>query len=291
MELLPIEGTFAREVRGVSLWEAFDDARAQAIRRAFSEHPVLVFRRQTLTEEELVAFGRLLGGPEEYVEKSWHSTRSEVSLVSNMRNALGEPVGGLSSKELNWHTDQSYNADPVTGCFLYAQVVPEARSRTSWADMYGAYDALPEDLKGRIDDLVAVFSYAARTGSVIRSADEKVVNMSYAARIQATPDVMHRLVHAHPVNGRKSLYLDPGTVTGIVGMPDDEAQDLLEELRTHATRSGNVYDHQWRVGDLVLWDNAVTLHRRDAFADDQNRLMKRMIIRLPAATHIVPAAA
>lgn len=288
MELLPIDGTFAREVRGAGLWEM---ANGDAIREAFSEHPVLVFRRQALTEDELIAFGRLLGGPEAYIERSWHSSNAEVSIVSNMRNALGDPVGGLASKELHWHTDQSYNADPVTGCFLYAQVVPEAGSRTSWANLYGAYDALPDRLKERLDGLVGIFSYAARTGSVIRAADGQTVNMSYAERIRATPDVRHPLVNVHPKTGRKSLYIDPGTVTGIVGMPEDEARRLLEELRETATRSGNVYDHHWRVGDLVLWDNAVTLHRRDAFADDQNRLMKRMIIRLPADTHIVPAVA
>jgi len=288
MDLLPIDGTFAREVRGVGLWEM---ANGDAVREAFSEHPVLVFRRQALTEDELIAFGRLLGGPEAYIERSWHSSKAEVSIVSNMRNALGDPVGGLASKELHWHTDQSYNADPVTGCFLYAQVVPEAGSRTSWANLYGAYDALPDRLRQRLDGLVGIFSYAARTGSVIRSADGQTVNMSYAERIRATPDVAHPLVNVHPQTGRKSLYIDPGTVTGIVGMPEDEARKLLEELRDVATRSGNVYDHQWRVGDLVLWDNAVTLHRRDAFADDQNRLMKRMIIRLPADTHIVPAVA
>lgn len=288
MELLPIDGTFAREVRGANLWEL---ASGDAIREAFSEHPVLVFRRQALTEDELIAFGRVLGGPEAYIERSWHSSKAEVSIVSNMRNALGDPIGGLASKELHWHTDQSYNADPVTGCFLYAQVVPEAGSRTSWANLYGAYEALPDRLKRRLDGLVGIFSYAARTGSVIRSADGQTVNMSYAERIRSTPDVRHPLVNFHPQTGRKSLYIDPGTVTGIVGMPAEEAQDLLEELRDIATRSGNVYDHHWRVGDLVLWDNAVTLHRRDAFADDQNRLMKRMIIRLPTDTHIVPALA
>lgn len=287
LELVPIDGTFAREVRGVALWEPGDTA---ALRDAFARHPLLVFRRQSLGEDELLAFGSALGRPERYVERSWWSRRPEVSVVSNLRNGRGEPIGGLSSKALEWHTDQSYNAMPITGCFLYAQVVPAHGGRTSWADLYGAYDALPADTARRVDRAVGTFSYAARTRSVIPGADGPAVNQSYDERIRTTPDVRHALVHASPLTGRKALYIDPGTLVAIDGMPDDEAQDLFAELLRHATRSGNVYHHAWQVGDLVLWDNAVTLHRRDAFDDADARLMKRMIIRLPGDAHIVPTA-
>jgi alpha-ketoglutarate-dependent taurine dioxygenase len=103
--------------------------------------------------------------------------------------------------------------------------------------------------------------------------------------------VRHPLVHASPVTGRKALYIDPGTLVAVDGMRDDEARALFDELLAAATRAGNVHRHRWQVGDLVLWDNAVTLHRRDAFADEQGRLMKRMIIELPRERHVVPAAA
>ena len=130
LDLVPLAGSFAREVRGVSLHDPLDGVLGSALREAFSQHPVLVFRRQALGEDELVAFASALGTPERYVERSWWSSRPEVSIVSNMRNGTGELIGGLSSRELEWHTDQSYNAEPVTGCFLYAQVVPEAGGRT-----------------------------------------------------------------------------------------------------------------------------------------------------------------
>lgn len=288
-ELIPIHGSFAREVRGVALWQELAGAAGAALRAAFAEHPLLVFRRQALGEDELLAFGRALGVPQRYIERGWWSSRPEISVVSNMRNGLGQPIGGLSSKELNWHTDQSYNAVPVTGCLLYAQVVPQAGSRTSWADLYAAYDALPADLKRTLDGAVGTFSYAARTGAVIPGVDGETVVQSYAERIRSTPDVRHALVHAHPASGRKALYIDPGTLIGIDGMPHDEARALFDELLRHATRPGNVYTHDWQVGDLVLWDNAATLHRRDAFADEQSRLLKRMIISLPAESHILPA--
>ena len=208
-DLVPLQDGFAMEMRGVALWRDIHGPAGNTIREAFARHPVLVFRRQSLTEDELVAFARTVGTPREYVERSWHSSRPEVSVVSNMRNGAGELVGGLSSNELNWHTDQSYNASPVTGCFLYAQVVPAAGSRTSWADLYGAYASLPDDVRERIDNAVGTFSYAARTRSVIPGADGQVVNQSYDERIRTTPDVRHALVHTHPVTRRKALYMDP----------------------------------------------------------------------------------
>ena len=290
LQLRPIADSFAREVRGLDLWQDLDGAAGAALRAAFADHPLLVFRRQALSEDELLAFGRALGAPRQYIERGWWSSRPEISVVSNMRNGLGQPIGGLSSKELNWHTDQSYNAAPVTGCFLYAQVVPEAGSRTSWADLYGAYDALPAGMQQQLDGAVGIFSYAARTGAVIPGVDGETVLQSYAERIRNTPDVRHALVHMHPVSGRKAIYIDPGTLIGIDGMAPDEAHALFAELLRLATAPGNVYRHDWQVGDLVLWDNAATLHRRDAFADEQNRLLKRVIINLPAASHILPAA-
>ena len=304
IELQAIDASFARQVHGLNLWQLLDhgttpsqsqsqsqiDTIQEELRAAFNEHPVLVFRRQCLSEDELLALGRVFGQPAEYVERSWHSSRPEISIVSNMRNSAGDYIGGLSSKELNWHTDQSYNAAPVTGCFLYAQVVPDDGSRTSWASLYAGYESLPEETKSRIEHAVGIFSYAARTGAVITGdKDEQVVQQTYRARIDASPDVKHPLVSRHPLSGRKSFYIDPGTLIGIEAMSEQDSGPLLAQLRQAATCAANVYHHCWQLGDLVLWDNAVTLHRRDAFADEQTRLLKRMIINLPAATHIIPA--
>lgn len=285
-----LDSSFAREMRHLNLWDPLDGDAGAALKAAFADHPVLVFRRQSLREDELVALGNALGVPREYVERSWWSSRPEVCVVSNMQNGAGKPVGGLSSRELNWHTDQSYNATPVTGCFLYAQVVPETGSRTSWASLYGAYDALPDEWKSRLEGAVGTFSYAARTTSVIPGVDGAVLQQSYEERIRTTPDVRHALVHTHPASGRKAIYMDPGTLIAVDGMSRDECDELFALLLECATGEGNVYHHDWQVGDLVLWDNAVTLHRREAFPDEQGRLLKRMIIDLPADTHIRPAA-
>lgn len=286
MRLEPIGDSFAREVKGVPLWQPIGAATAAAIRDAYQAHALLVFRRQPLSEDELYRFGKAVGEPKPYVEAHWQSSYREIVLLSNMRNAAGDLFGGLSNRELTWHTDQSYYAEPVTGCYLYGVEVPGDGGNTSWASLYGAYDSLPRGLQEKVEDMVGVFSYRSRAQKTQRKAD----NQSIDARILSTPDVKHALVNTHPKSGRKALYIDPKTVTGIVGVPDGAARDLFDELLSYAVRPENVYRHDWRPGDMVLWDNAVLLHHRQPFPNSQNRLLKRMIIGLSPAEHIIPAA-
>lgn len=280
---------FACEITGINLWELQPDGVLETLRDAYCEHGLLVFRRQVLTEAELIDVARIFGAPEVYVEKGWHSHLPEVSVVSNMRNGAGHMVGGLSSKELNWHTDQSYNQYPVTGCFLYAQVVPASGSRTSWASLHGAYEALGASERQRVDAAKGTYSYAARTGTVTPGVSSTEMNQTFAERIRNTPDVQHALVNCNPKSGRPALYLDPGTLIALDGKQDESTLAFLDALTGYATADANVYHHDWQLGDLVLWDNAVTLHRRDAFDDEESRMMKRMIFSLPAERHICPA--
>ena len=283
-----INATFAREVANATLWADIEPL-VEPLRNAFCEHPVLVFRHQALGSAHLLALGRALGTPARYIEKSWWTAQPEISNVSNMRDGNGAAIGGLSSRELNWHTDQSYNAAPVTGCYLYAQVVPDAGGKTSWANLYGAYAALPTKLRNVVDNAVGTFSYAARTGAVIPNADADAVQQSYVERIRTTPDVKHPLVNTNPATGAKALYIDPGTLVAIDGMSTSACQALTEELLHYATLPRNIYQHDWEVGDLVLWDNAATLHQRDPFPNDQCRLLRRMILDLPRERHIFPS--
>lgn len=289
MKIEPIAGSFAREVTGVDLWRPLSDAEVQLLREAYAECPVLVFRRQALNSEDLLRFAGYLGTAQRYVERSWWSERPEISFVSNMRNDAGEAIGGLSSRELNWHMDQSYNAVPVTGCMLYAQVLPESGSRTCWSSLYGGWESLDASFKTSLVGAAGVFSYAARTGYVIPGgADEGAVQQSYSERILETPDVRHPLVHTHPLSGRQALYFDPGTTIAIDGVEGNASDRLFDAMLDASTDEKNVYEHDWEVGDLVLWDNAATLHRRDAFGDNECRLLKRIILDLPPERHIIP---
>lgn len=284
MQIDPIGDSFVQEVKDLPLWGPVDDAEAAAIRDAFRESGVLVFRRQSLSERELLDFGKIIGRPGLYAEEGWYSSFPEVILLSNMRRQDGEMLGGLANKELTWHTDQSYYATPVTGCFLYAVELPEKGGGTSWTSLYKAYETLPTELVSAVDGAVGTFSFAARVGTNPAKED----NHDRAKRLAETPDVKHPLVNVEPGTGRKALYIDPNTVTGIDGMPQDEADDLLDRLLAHATQPAHVYDHEWGPGDLVLWDNAVVLHKRAQFPEECTRLVKRMIINLDPARHIIP---
>lgn len=288
LEFIPSGNSFAREVRGQNLWESVSQANAEAIRNAYREDGLLVFRRQALSEKELLGFGKIIGDPAIYAEKAWLSTEPEVIILSNLRDADGQMLGGLANHELTWHTDQSYYARPVTGCFLYGVELPAEGGMTSWSSLIRAYETLPPALKKAVDGAVGTFSFAARVAPLHPGRDAK--NHDLATRVAATPDVKHPLVNTNPATGRKSLYIDPKTVTGIDGMPQDEANDLLDQLLAHTVQPENVYDHDWQPGDLVLWDNAVVLHKREAFPNECHRLVNRMIINLNPSQHVIPPA-
>ncbi len=278
----PIDGNFAFEVRGLSLWQPLEDRAAAEIAEIWSRQGVLVFRRQSLSEAELVAFSRRFGEPDVIVRTDWQAATPEVLQISNMKDSAGRSIGGLGAGELGWHTDQSYVAEPATGSVLYMVEMPRDGGRTYWANLQLAYDALPEKTKARIEGLSAVYDYVAR-----QSTYDDEPEMTAELR-RKTPPVTHPLVNRHPVTGRKSLYLDPTTSVGIAEMPGAAGRQLLDELNAHATQPDFVYAHEWQIGDVVMWDNGFLLHRRDPFDAGQNRLLKRTTLRLSPAQHIVP---
>ncbi len=278
-----LNGSFVREVQGVSLWSELDQATVDELEDLWSTHGVMVFRRQALSEDELLRFGRRFGEMEAVVRQDWTASgRPEVVRISNMRNEAGERIGGLGSNELAWHADQSYMADPATGAMLYMVEMPRTGGNTYWANLQLAYDALPQAMKTRLEGVCAIFSYAKRQAGY---KEEKPLAESIK---QQTPDVMHPIVNVHPQTGVKSLYLDPSTTSGIVGMSDRDGQQLREDLTEHATQPEFVYRHDWQIGDLVMWDNGLVLHRRDPFDTAQNRLLKRTTVRLSPKRHILP---
>jgi taurine dioxygenase len=278
----PIDGSFACEVHGVSLWRPLDDTTVADIAAFWSSRGVLVFRRQSLSEAELVAFSRRFGDPDVIVRTDWQAATPEVLQISNMKDSAGRSIGGLGAGELGWHTDQSYVADPATGSVLYMVEMPRDGGRTYWANLQLAYDALPEKTKSQIEGLNAVYDYVAR-----QSTYDDEPEMSEELR-RKTPPVTHPVVNRHPVTGRKSLYLDPTTSVGIAELPGAPGRELLDELNAHATQPEFVYAHKWQIGDVVMWDNGFLLHRRDPFDGSQNRLLKRTTLRLSPAHHIVP---
>lgn len=280
-----IGDSFAREVSGLQLWEKLDPKTINELRAVWAEHGILVFRRQCLSEDELADFCGNFGPLELTVRTDWASpVRPEVGIISNLKDGEGKAIGGLGDGELQWHSDQSYMMNPATGALLYAVEIAHEGGTTFWANLAEAYVALPEGLRRAVEGRRAIFSYAKRLAGY---KEEKDRTISEEAK-KRTPDVLHSLVHVHPVTGRKALYLDPTTMTGIADMDDASGLALIEELTAFATQRQFVYQHEWQVGDTLLWDNGFLLHRRDPFPATERRLMKRMTILLPRDRHIVP---
>ena len=284
LQIQPLMGSFAREVLGLRLWEQPDSETVNQLRQLWAHHPVLVFRRQALAEHELADFSALFGPLERVVRTEWASpVVPEIGLISNLKDGQAKPIGGLGDGELQWHSDQSYMMKPATGAALYAVELPPEGGTTSWVDLSAAYAALPGRLKRLVEGRQAVFSY------VKRLAGYQGVDGSISAEAKRkTPPVMHPLVHSHPVTCRKSLYLDSTTTVGIAGMDARSGTALLDEIYSFATRPEFVYRHDWQVGDVVMWDNGSTMHRREPFDPAARRLMKRTTVFLSRERHIVP---
>ena len=215
MKIRSIDGSFAHEVSGLELWRSLSAQTVEAIRDAWSRHGVLVFRRQALSEEEYAAFGRCFGELDRSVRPDWGSAHDTgVIHISNLRNGQGESIGGLGAGEFDWHTDQSYVANPSTGSMLYMIEMPPAGGGTYWANLKLAWEALPEATKRRIEPLHVVYDYLLR-----QSTYDDEAPMSEELR-RRTPPVSHPLVNIHPVTGERALYLDPVTAAGIEGWPN-----------------------------------------------------------------------
>jgi alpha-ketoglutarate-dependent taurine dioxygenase len=284
LETRVLDNSLACEVVGLRLWEPQDDQTIDELRALWAHHPVLVFRRQALSEDELADFSALFGPLERIVRTEWASpVRPEVGVISNLKDAQGKPIGGLGDGELQWHSDQSYMLNPATGAMLYALELPPEGGATSWVDLCAAYAGLPDRLKRAVEGRRAIFNYAKRLAGY--QGVDRVISEEAKRK---TPPILHPLVHIHPITGRKALYLDSTTTVGIDGMDEASGSALLEEIYEFVTPPEFVYRHYWQVGDALLWDNGFTMHRREPFDPSSRRLMKRTTIFLSGERHIVP---
>ena len=285
MRLTALQDTFAHEVLDLNLWKDLDERTLNRLRIAWRRHGVLLFRRQSLSESELVSFFSHFGKSEVIVRTDWQSrNRDEVIHISNMKDASGRSIGGLGSGELDWHSDQSYMTHPATGALLYMVEMPNEGGATYWANLQQAYDALNEETRSQIADLEAIYDYAKRQSSY---DDEAPLSASLRSK---TPPVLHPLVCVNPQTRRPSLYIDPSTMVGISGVSAKKGAALLAQLSAHATQPCFVYTHHWQIGDVVMWDNGQVLHRRDHFGEATPRWLKRLTCQLSPEHHLIPAS-
>jgi taurine dioxygenase len=281
----PLPG-FGVEAEGVDLSEPLTDADFRVLEQAFYEHHVLALRGQQITAAQFAAFARRIGPPQPHVIDQFHHPDDPNILILSNVVKDGRPTG-LRDAGSYFHTDYSYLAVPARATTLYSRVVPKVGGDTLFADQQAAYEDLPHAMKQRIDPLLAIHHYgnrndvdeSSRTAASVLSTEQK-------ARM---PVITHRIARPHPVTGRTCLYAVSGSSFGIVGMPDDEARDLLDELAAHATQPKYQLRFAYGVGDIVVWDNAALLHSATLIDPADARTLWRITVLESAPQAAAPA--
>jgi taurine dioxygenase len=275
MKVIPSGAALAAEIQNVEL-ESLSDRDFAEIHGAWLGHLVILFRPQQLTVEDLIAFSRRLGeldwAPVQETGRRFVEGHPEIYVVSNVIEN-GIPIGSLGAGEAVWHTDMSYLENPPKASLLYALEVPPAGGDTYFCNMYRAYDSLPDALKQRVSSLALKHDATYNSGGYVRqglaATDDPV----------SSAGVYHPLVRTHPETGRRALYLGRRRNAYLRGLPLAESETLLDELWLHATRDEISWHNQWQPGDVVLWDNRCTMHRRDSFDSSSRRILYRTQIK------------
>lgn len=243
---------------------------------AFFAAQVLVFRRQSFSPVEFLSFARQFGRPEPHVIDQFHHPQcADILILSNVKKG-GEPTG-LADAGTYFHTDYSYLDVPARATLLYSIAVPKKGGDTLFANQYAAYDDLPASLKSSIENLVALHHYGNRDDLDQRSRTVASVLSEDQERKMAW--VRHPVVRRHPMTGRKALYAVSGSSFGIEGMRQDEALDLLDELKVHATQQKYQCRLEYGAGDVVIWDNASLLHSATLTDPDDPRTLWRITVK------------
>jgi len=272
----PLTPRLGAEISGVNLAN-LDAGALSVVQEAFDLHGGLLFRGQTLQPADLVAFSRHFGeldhAPVNENGRKAVEDFPEIYVVSNIKGPDGKPVGSLGAGEAVWHTDMSYVPNPPYASLLYAVEIPAEGGDTWLCSMAEAYDALPPALKARVEGLQIKHDGTYNSAGFLREGLVATDNpMESVGQI-------HPLVTLHPRTGRQSLYLGRRRNAYILGLSLAESEALLDEIWQYAALPENCYSHRWSVGDVLMWDNRATMHRRDPFDQDARRLMQRTQIK------------
>jgi taurine dioxygenase len=275
IDVVPTGNALGAELRGLDL-KSLDDAQAAAIMRAFHQHQVILVRNQTLADQDLVAFSRRFGdldwAPIQETGRRFVEGMPEIYIVSNVK-VNGEAIGSLGAGEAVWHTDMSYLDVPPMASALYSLEVPPSGGNTSFCSMYAIYEALPAETKRRIASLKIKHDGTYNSGGFLRQG------VTATDDPKNSPGAVHPLVCTHPDTGLRMLYLGRRRNAYLMGLELSESEALLDELWTFVDRPEFKWEHVWKVGDLVMWDNRCTMHRRDPFDDTARRVMHRTQIK------------
>ncbi len=280
MEIVPLGPGFGAELRGVTLADvAHDDAAYKAVRAAFEEHSVLVFRGQQIDGEGQLAFSRRFGPPEVTKVGSLGTGTHFVILTTigpdgkvvpeDHRYALRNKANQL------WHTDSSFKSVPALTSVLSGRTIPATGGETEFASTRLAFERLDPAMQKKLENSFAWHSYGHSRGKIAEG-------VATPEELEALPPQCWRMVWKNPVNGRSALYMASHTYA-VEGMEETAGQKLIEELTAAATAPGTTYEHKWRSGDVVMWDNRATMHRGRPWPGNEPRYMVRTTISATAA--------
>lgn len=268
----PIDNSTAGEVAGVDLSQPLTSKLREELNAAFSKYPVICFRDQKLSAEQLLSAVQNFG--EVFPQHNSKFSVPECPQIHYISNQDKFPDGKHYIPGEGFHTDHSNDARPPKATVLHAITLPSSGGDTQFINMYDAYDALPKNLRDKIDPLQAIHVYQSS------HSERKLMSLTEKNRERVPNAVLHPLVRTHPESGRKALYINPIRIEGIVELALNEALQLLEHLLEHATQPQYEYRHKWRQGDLVMWDNRCLMHKANGDYDmNEVRYLHRIMLK------------
>lgn len=279
IEVIPLTREIGAEVRGLDLRDEIDPVTASRLYAAWLDQLVLVFRDQSLTGDDQRRFTSLFG--EIQPPRSRPGQRDQNNPVMWIANAtIDGQRGELPEGDMQFHADQCYYENPAKGAVLHALEIPSRGGNTLFASTYAAYESLAPDLRAQADRLQILFLYDY----------EKNANRKGPSNWADAPRWIHPAVTVHPETGRRALLVNRLMADSVVGLPREESDALIEQLCQAGERPEHIYEHVWRVGDLLLWDNRCTLHARTDFDPSERRVLRRMAIKGARPIAVMQAA-
>ena len=269
MEVVALSPALGAEIRGVDASRPLEEGTFRRILDAWHRHCVILLRGQQLDEDQQVAFAQRFGELSP-IHTDHHSEKNKAVMYIGNRKKDGRIVGALPLGEMQFHSDQCYQERPAMGTMLYAIEIPAEGGNTLFANAYAAYEALPQHVKEKIEGRKAVQVYDYGGG---------VLDRKHMVRPEAGMSFAHPVARTHPATGKKALYVNRLMTHHIEGLPEEESERLLGLMFDTIERPEYIYEHRWRVGDLLLWDNRCTLHARRDFDPNESRWMRRVTIR------------
>jgi taurine dioxygenase len=271
-----LDAQLGAEASGVDLAKPPCRADIEAIEAAWRTRFVVVIRGPVMSDPQLLAFSRRFGeldppGPNPYGEP-FNKAYPEINVISNVVEN-GKPIGGLGDGEAVWHADMTYMEVPPKAAILHAIEVPPDGGNTYFADMFAAYEMLPQALKNATEGRVAVHDASRNSAGMLRKGYAEVTD------VRETVGARHPLTRTDRETGRKALFLGRRRNSYVTGMSVADSEALLDALWAHATQTRFTMCHRWRAGDLLMWNNLAVLHRRDAFDPKTRRVMHRTQIK------------